>query len=666
MKIALAQQNYHIGNFEENTRKILDGIARAKKAGADLVVFSELSVCGYPPRDFLEFEDFLEKCYAAIDRIRQEADTIGVIVGGPDRNPSGKGKPLFNTAWLLYEKEVKGKAYKTCLPNYDIFDEYRYFEPGFTWHVLPFKGKKIALTICEDIWNLGDNPLYRVCPMDQLIKQQPDLMVNISASPFDYDHDEDRKEVVRQNVLKYKLPMFYCNAIGSQTEIVFDGGSVVYDAKGNLVKELKYFEEDFAIVELSHPIPPLFEEILPGFSIPVNVELDEAREGLDEPTTASSTASATASSSPGAKSASPPGATPAPSNPAASSSFSPAREYRLQNGLFNADMRVSGVRDPDRILDYLVAEENIAQIHKALILGIRDYFHKMGFTKAILGSSGGIDSAVTLALACEALGKDQVRAILLPSPYSTPHSVSDAEQLSRNLGNPYDIISIREVYESLLHTLEPVFKDRPGAAAGGAAEGQSLAGSGQRANFDQRSLPAEIGLAEENLQSRTRGNILMGLANKFGYILLNTSNKSELATGYGTLYGDMAGGLSVLGDVYKLQVYALARYINRAKEVIPLHILQKAPSAELRPDQKDSDSLPDYEVLDKILYQYIERRQGPKEIIAMGIDESLVKRVLKLVNSNEYKRNQFCPIIRVSCKAFGIGRRVPIVGKYLA
>src|SRR5882757_9167416 len=290
MKIVLAQQNYHVGNFEENTRKILEGIRQAKQAGADLVVFSELSVCGYPPRDFLEFEDFIGLCDAAIDRIRQEADTIGVIVGSPARNPQKKGKDLFNAAWLLYEKEIRGVAHKTCLPTYDVFDEYRYFEPGYQWNVIPFKGKKIALTICEDIWNLGDNPLYRVCPMDQLMKQGPDLMINISASPFDYDHDEDRKEVVRQNVLKYGLPMFYCNAVGSQTEIVFDGGSLVYDAEGKIVRELKYFEEDFALVELSiepgsgeawserrgaqhgtGPVPPLYEELLAGLSMATDV-----------------------------------------------------------------------------------------------------------------------------------------------------------------------------------------------------------------------------------------------------------------------------------------------------------------------------------------------------------------------------------------------------------
>ena len=612
MKIAIAQQNYHVGNFEANTRKILEGIDQAKSAGADLVVFTELSVCGYPPRDFLEFEDFIAQSYAAIDRIREHADTIGVIVGAPARNPAREGKDLFNAAWLLYEKEIKGVAHKTCLPNYDVFDEYRYFEPAYEWKVIPFKGKKIALTICEDIWNLGDNPLYRVCPMDQLIRQHPDLMINISASPFDYDHDEDRKEVVRQNVLKYHLPMYYCNAVGSQTEIVFDGGSVVYDAKGNLVRELNYFEEDFAVVALPHPVPPLFEELLPGLSVAVNRDKEE-----DEPETLAAAV---------------------PSTPERSQT--PVEEgwrpVTTSQQLFDKDMRVSKLNDPERIHEYLVDENNIKQIRKALILGIRDYFYKMGFSKAIIASSGGVDSAVTLALACEALGPANVRAILLPSQYSSSHSVSDAEQLSRNLGNPYDIIPIREVYEALLHTLEPVFRD------------------------------TSFGLAEENLQSRTRGNIVMGLANKFGYVMLNTSNKSELSTGYGTLYGDMAGGLSVLGDVYKGQVYALAREINRDGVIIPENILIKAPSAELRPGQKDSDSLPEYEILDKVLYQYIERRQGPREIVAMGIDEAIVNRILRLVNISEYKRNQFCPIIRVSCKAFGVGRRLPIVAKYLS
>lgn len=572
MKIALAQQNYHIGNFEENSRKIISAIEEAKKQQADIVVFSELSVCGYPPRDFVEFNDFINKCYEAIDAIKSHTDNIAVIIGSPERNAIREGKDLFNSAWFLYQKKVHGIARKTLLPTYDVFDEYRYFEPAYEWNVIDFKGKKIALTICEDLWNINENPLYRLCPMDQLIGQQPDLMINISASPFDYDHDEDRKEIIRANVLKYKLPMFYCNAVGSQTEIVFDGGSIVYDQEGNIVRELKYFEEDFQVVELD----------LQPAKAPVDWSKTEAIKEMDK------------------------------------------------------EMRVSKISDPEKIIDYLIAEHNIEQIYTALILGIRDYFKKMGFSKAILGSSGGVDSAVVLALACEALGKDNVRAVLMPSHYSTSHSVTDAEELSKNIQNPYDIIPIKSIYDAFLSSLKPVFQDLP------------------------------FGVAEENIQSRTRGNLLMAIANKFGYILLNTSNKSELATGYGTLYGDMAGGLGVLGDVYKMQVYALAKFINRNGSIIPENILTKAPSAELRPDQKDSDSLPDYPVLDKILYQYIERRQGPREIISMGIDDALVRKVLKLVNTNEYKRNQFCPIIRVSSKAFGVGRRVPIVGKYLS
>ncbi|MBI1782100.1 MAG: NAD+ synthase [Sphingobacteriales bacterium] len=560
MKIFLAQQNYHIGNFENNTQKIIEAIELAKQQGGDIILFSELSICGYPPRDFLEFNDFLNKCNQSIDKIKQHADTIAVIVGAPDKNKRTEGKDLHNAAYFLYEKEVKAIAHKTCLPNYDVFDEYRYFEPAYDWNIIEFKGKKIALTICEDIWNLGDNPLYRICPMDELMKYNPDIMLNISASPFDYTHVEDRKAIVKLNVKKYRLPMLYCNTVGSQTEIVFDGGSLVFDRDANLLKQLPLFEEAIDFVEWK------------------------------------------------------------------------------EDGSFNVPIKQKAATVPDEELNPLHLEENlcITEIHDAIVLGIRDYFKKMGFAKAILGSSGGIDSAVTLALACTALGKENVRAILMPSQYSTGHSVSDAEELSKNLGNPYDIVPIKNIFDSFLTELKPIFKDLP------------------------------FSLAEENIQSRTRGNLLMAIANKFGYILLNTSNKSELATGYGTLYGDMAGGLGVLGDCYKLQVYALAKYINRNGEIIPNNIITKAPSAELRPGQKDSDSLPEYDILDKVLYQYIERRQGPNEIKAMGYDAALVDRVLRLVNINEYKRNQFCPIIRVSPKAFGVGRRVPIVGKYLS
>ena len=560
MKIALAQQNYHIGNIEGNTKKIIEAINHAKLNGADLIVFSEQSVSGYQARDFLEFSDYINKCYAAIDEIKHHADTIAVLVGSPARNPRKDGKDLFNAAFFLYDKQVKAEIHKALLPNYDVFDEYRYFEPAYDFNVVEFKGKKLAITICEDIWNLGDNPLYRICPMDILMKQNPDVMINLSASPFDYTHDEDRKATIKANVLKYKLPMFYCNAIGSQTEIVFDGASLVFDKDGNLCHQMPMFEEAIDIIELN------------------------------------------------------------------------------DDGTINGKILEPASRVPDKELTPLFFEKNlnIHQVHDAIVLGIRDYFSKMGFTKAIIGSSGGIDSAVTIALACTALGKENVRAILMPSQFSTSHSVGDAERLSKNIGNPYDIIPIKNIFESFLTELKPVYKDLP------------------------------FGLAEENIQARVRGNLLMAIANKFGYILLNTSNKSELATGYGTLYGDMAGGLGVLGDCYKMQVYELAKYINRNGEIIPNNIITKAPSAELRPNQKDSDSLPEYEILDKILYQYIEMRQGPNEIKALGFEPALVDRILKLVNTNEYKRNQFCPIIRISPKAFGVGRRVPIVGKYLS
>jgi NAD+ synthase (glutamine-hydrolysing) len=559
MKIILAQQNYHIGNFDKNVNKIIDAINEAKSKNADLIVFSEMSICGYPARDFLDFNDFINRCYESIEKIKEHADTIGVIVGSPDRNPQREGKDLFNAAFFLYEKEIKNIAKKTCLPNYDVFDEYRYFEPAYDWNVIEFKGKKIALTICEDIWNLGDNPLYRICPMDILMKQQPDFMINISASPFDYTHAEDRKATIKSNVVKYKIPLIYCNSVGSQTEIVFDGASLAFDKDANLCCQLPQFKEELKEVILN------------------------------------------------------------------------------DDGTFNLDVIEPALLLPNNLLEpvSLLPDLNISQVYEAIVLGIRDYFSKMGFTKAIIGSSGGIDSAVTIVLACAALGKENVRAIIMPSEFSSLHSIIDAESLSKNLNNPYDIIPIKKIYNEFLHELKPIFKDAP------------------------------FGIAEENIQARTRGNLLMAIANKSGYILLNTSNKSELSVGYGTLYGDMAGGLGVLGDCYKLQVYELAKYINSPHEIIPKNIITKAPSAELRPDQKDSDSLPPYEILDKILYQYIERVQGPAEIKAQGFEPALVDRILRMVNNNEYKRNQFCPIIRISPKAFGVGRRLPIVGSYL-
>ena len=559
MKIFLSQQNYHVGNFEANTNKIIEDIKKAKEQGGDLIVFSELAVCGYPPRDFLYFKDFINKCYDAVSEIAKQATDIAVLVGGPSKNEKPEGKDLFNSAFFLADGKIKKTVNKTCLPTYDVFDEDRYFQTAYEWEVIEYKGKRLAVTICEDIWNFGNNPLYLHCPMDYLVKQKPDVMINLSASPFDYTHDEDRQAIVKANVLKYCLPMVYCNGVGSQTEVVFDGNSFVLDKDGNLCGRLKSFEEDLQAFVLNDK-GGFDNDIIEDAALMPNEELN-----------------------------------------------------------------------PSQLNETL----NIHEIHDALVMGIRDYFAKMGFKKAILGSSGGIDSAVTLVLACRAIGQENVRAVLMPSQYSTGHSVSDAEQLSKNLKNPYDIIPIKNIFDSFLNELKPVYKDLP------------------------------FSVAEENIQSRTRGNLLMAIANKFNLILLNTSNKSELATGYGTLYGDMAGGLGVLGDCYKLQIYELARYINREEEIIPNHILIKPPSAELRPGQKDSDSLPDYQILDKILYQYIEMNKGPDEIKALGFDAALVDRILRMVNNNEYKRNQFCPIIRVSSKAFGVGRRIPIVAKYL-
>jgi NAD+ synthase (glutamine-hydrolysing) len=545
LKIALAQLNYHIGNFDSNVNKILHSIRQAKDQEADLVVFAELAISGYPPRDFLEFTDFVDQCQVALEKIAPVCSGIGVIVGLPTYNHAPKGKPLFNSAAFLAEGRLQQMVHKTLLPNYDIFDEYRYFEPNRNFEILNYQGKRIALTICEDLWNVHDNPLYIANPMEELKSLRPDMIINIAASPFNYAQASERKAVLQKNAIKYQIPLVYVNHVGAQTELLFDGGSLVLDGKGSTVHELRYFEEDFRLVDMDH--------------------LD-ANSPLLQP----------------------------------------------------------------------VQVNEIALIHDALVMGIRNYFGKLGFRQAIIGLSGGIDSAVTSVLAAEALGAENVYNVLLPSRYSTGHSVADAKKLTINLGMPYDTIPIENGFNAMEETLAPFFKN----------------------------LPSDV--TEENLQARVRGVILMALSNKFGYILLNTSNKSEAAVGYGTLYGDMNGGLSVIGDVYKTKVFQLARYINRNKEIIPANIISKPPSAELRHDQKDSDSLPEYDVLDEILYQYIEERMGPKQIVDMGFNQELVSRILKLVNTNEYKRYQTPPILRVTGKAFGMGRRMPIVARYLS
>lgn len=543
MKIVLAQCNYHIGNFARNEDVMLRVIRKAKSDKADLVVFSELSVCGYPPADFLEFDEFIEACQASAVRVAQHCDTIAAIVGLPLKNPEPEGKRLFNAACLLVNKQIVSTVRKTLLPTYDIFDEYRYFEPNTIFNTLDFKGERIALTLCEDLWDVGDELMYTRWPMDELVRQKPTLMINIAASPYHHNQIATRTDILKRNVARYRIPLIYVNQCGAQTELLFDGGSLAMDSSGAIVRQLAHFNEDYTLIDTR--------------------ELKTS--------------------------------TPAP----------------------------------------VILPGKMEMCRNALVMGIRDYFSKSGFSRAILGLSGGLDSAVVMVLAAEALGAENVRALLLPSRYSSEHSITDARELAENVGVPCEIIPIEEDFQAFERTLDPFFSG----------------------------LPSDI--TEENLQARIRATILMAFSNKFGNILLNTSNKSEAAVGYGTLYGDMCGGLSVIGDLYKTEVYELAREINRQKQIIPENILLKAPSAELRHNQKDEDSLPPYAVLDVILFRYIELCQGPEEIVQAGFNQELVLKVLRLVNTSEHKRRQSPPSLRVSSKAFGYGRRMPIAARYL-
>ncbi len=546
MKIALAQLNYTIGDFEGNRKKIIQAIEKAKNENSELIIFSELSVCGYPPLDLLENKDFIERSYQVVEEIAQSCVGITAIVGAPKLNDNLQGKKLFNAAYVLADGKVQETVCKTLLPTYDIFDEYRYFEPNTVFKTLSIGTHQIALTICEDLWDdqpvedtFGKSQLYTQSPLEQLDKPF-DLIINIAASPFSVEQDQIRKKILSTKAKQYQASLVYVNQAAANTELIFDGQSMVMDKKGQTVLELKRFEEDFCVFE---------------------------SDKLDA-------------------------------------------EPELQD------------------------QSSIALLHTALKKGLKDYFNKMNFKKAVLGLSGGIDSALVAAIATEVLGKDNVVGILMPSKFSSDHSVSDAVQLAENLGIEHHIVPIKTIVEGFDTTLDPLFSG------------------------------TEFGIAEENIQARARGVILMAYSNKFGHILLNTSNKSEAAVGYSTLYGDMNGGLSLLGDVYKTEVFALSKYINREQEIIPWNTINKPPSAELRPDQKDSDSLPDYNVLDAILKLYIEKKETREAIVSKGFDEDTVKKTILMVNRNEYKRFQSPPIIRVSSKAFGLGRRMPLVAKY--
>ncbi len=551
MKIALAQINLHVGNINENVTKIVFCIKKAQQFNTDLLIFPELSVCGYPPHDLLDYRDFVSRCQEAVERIAKICTDIAVIIGSPSFNPNGEGKKLYNSAYFLHGGKIENIIHKTLLPDYDVFDEYRYFEPNNSFNIVNYKGKAIAVTICEDLWNdhkFGISPagkkLYTTNPMDRLIEQKPDFIVNISASPFAWSRIKEKKEVFTNTSKKYGIPLFMVNQVGANTDLIFEGGSLVVNQKGELFDRVRWFEEDFQVYELN--------EIL---NTPAHVS-----------------------------------------------------EHK-QTGMME-------------------------MLFRALVLGIKDFFNKTGHTHALIGLSGGLDSAVTAVLAAEALGHENVHSVFLPSRHTSPISGKDAKMLAENINISYSEVDIEPMAGLMGESLSPLFED----------------------------LPEDV--TEENIQARIRGTLLMAISNKFGFLMLNTSNKSETAVGYSTLYGDMNGALSVLGDLYKTQIFELAEYINRNEEIIPERVIKRPPSAELKDDQKDTDTLPEYEVLDKILLRYIEQHKSINEIVAEGFDSQLTEKVVRMVNQSEYKRYQAPPVLRISSKAFGRGRHMPLAARF--
>lgn len=553
MKIALAQINPVIGDLRGNSQSIRDVARRARDQGADLVVFPELSVTGYPPQDLLDSPSFIDEVESAIDWIATEVpQDIGVVIGAPIRNEAPAGRLLFNTAILLEGGRRVAVVRKMLLPTYNIYDERRYFEAADSIEPVQWRGKRLGIHVCEDMWNTAlsipappsERPLYVIDPVQELVDQGAEILINISASPFAIGKRAQREDMVAGIARHHQVPFVFVNQVGANAEFIHSGDSCVYSANGNRLLTCRAFEEDLRI-------------------------WDSEATGADV-----------------------------------------------------AD--ASGER-----------ESVIAEVHDALVYGIREYVRKTGvFTKAVLGLSGGIDSAVVAALAAEALGPERVVGVTMPSKYSSEGSVEDSRVLAENLGIEFHRVPILPAVDAFDEMLQDVF-----------------AGT-------------EPDVAEENIQSRVRGLTLMALSNKFGYLLLSTGNKSEVAVGYVTLYGDTNGGLAVLSDVYKTQVYALARHINEraGREVIPESTITKPPSAELRPDQKDSDSLPEYDVLDRILKLYIEEALGLDEIERQtGFDRALIDLTLRRVDNSEFKRWQLAPGLRVTDKAFGSGRRMPIV-----
>jgi NAD+ synthase (glutamine-hydrolysing) len=560
MRLGLAQINTIVGDLAGNRRKILEAYSTLVRQGAELVVFPELVVCGYPPRDLLFKRRFVSDCEASLREILREIGDVPALIGTVEQNLSGSGRPSFNTAAFCVRGEIRAAAHKCLLPTYDVFDEDRYFEPAMQPIYVEHEGRRIGITICEDIWThpmISTRRLYRgLNPVQQLAAQRCDVMVNLSASPWHYDKSNVRDRLVSDAAKDLGCPVAYVNAIGGNDELIFDGRSIVYDANGSLITHLTAFAEELRIIEV------------------------DARHR-------------------------------APSSKAAAGASG-----------------VGALSSPP--------QDECKDTFDALVLGLRDYAHKSGFKRALIALSGGIDSALVAVIATHALGAENVMGVSLPSEISSQHSKDDARVLAANLGIRFETIAIADAVNATESSLKPLFTGRP------------------------------RDVAEENIQARIRGVLMMALSNKFGSLLLTTGNKSEMAVGYCTLYGDMAGGLAVISDVFKMQVYALSRWINRDREIIPRSTIEKPPSAELRPGQVDQDSLPPYEVLDEILKGYVEEGLSRRDLVAQGFAEAVVNDIVRKVDLNEYKRKQAAPGLKITPLAFGVGRRIPIVQKYVS